>query len=332
MVAAHTDTQGIGVHFPDRHFGGLVGVRTDLEDEGVVDNRHVALGSSDRRGGIGAAGGELHRQALGGPRGRGQDVALAGEAGPADRAGDIHTGVIQRGRTKARAGRGCGDVRDDRRLGSRTKGVGVDPSRPPRRNLSGDTRLSGVVVDTGHDFGLGHARFQLNRDAVDRECLIRRECRSLRGARGDVGPFTDGRDSHGIGSRGSVGRRLQDRDIRIVGCARDSAAAIEQLLRAELRVVRDPVDRVEGVGDFRLVGGQSVGVIEPGVGRIDRQAAHLDEQGVDFVQGPFGGLDHRHRFVGVVDRLSQARNLSALLFGDDQGGGAVGTAVDFQAR
>lgn len=147
----------------------------------------------------------------------------------------------------------------------------------------------------------------------------------------DVGTFGNGVDGDAVGTSGGVGGRLQNRDVCIGRRTGHTGRTIEQLLGAELRVVRNTVDRVQGVADFGLVGSEGVGIVDAGVGRIQGQATHLHEQRVDLVESTFGGLHQRDGLLGVLDRLLEAGNLSTLLFGDDQRGGAIRTTVDLQA-
>src|SRR5690606_13766315 len=95
---------------------------------------------------------------------------------------------------------------------------------------------------------------------------------------------------------------------------------IEQLLRSELRVGRNAVDRLDRVFDFSLVSSQLVGIVEAFVGGMNGQFAHRDQQRVDFVQRALGGLNHVDRTFRVLNGARQTGDLGTELFRNDQTG------------
>ena len=62
-------------------------------------------------------------------------------------------------------------------------------------------------------------------------------------------------------------------------------------------VVGDAIDRIQRVGDFRLVGCKSVCIVDTGIRGVQRQASHFYQQAVDFVERAFGRLNNRNGFL-----------------------------------
>ena len=92
-------------------------------------------------------------------------------------------------------------------------------------------------------------------------------------------------------------------------------------------VVRDSVDRVQSVGDFRLIGRQCVVVIDTRIGRVEREATDLDQQAADFVQSALRRLNNGDGLFRILDRLTETGDLCTLLFGNYKCRRSIGAPV-----
>ena len=93
---------------------------------------------------------------------------------------------------------------------------------------------------------------------------------------GSHGTFCLGGDGRGIRTGNGVVRSAEEGDIGVRGHTTDTRRTIQQLFRTELRVVRNTVDGVDGVINFGLIRGLSIGVVYAGVGGVQRERTDLE--------------------------------------------------------
>ena len=65
-----------------------------------------------------------------------------------------------------------------------------------------------------------------------------------------------------VGSIAGVAATLEERHIGVTGGPSHAGRTVQQSLLAKLRIGGDPIDRVQRVVDFSLVGRKCIGVVD----------------------------------------------------------------------
>jgi len=262
-----------------------------------------------------------------------EDIALAVKGYALYGRHDIRTGTRDIGGPESTAGSCRGNVGNNVNTGTCAKRLAVETRGATGTiAVSHSTCLATELVDPVDDVGLRQTSTQRNAYTIYGEYFIRCEGRGLSRSRLSNPSLTRGCNCQRVIASRRIGRCLDEGNVRIGDNAVDARRTVQQLLVRELRVAGDTIDRIQRVGDFRLVGCKSVFIVDTGVSGIKRQTSYFDQQPVDLVQDPFGRLNDGDCFFRVFNSGMETSDLGSLLFRNDQGRGTIRSSIHFQTR